>query len=91
MMTPIVHDLLRVYTTTLGALLDADRDDAFLREYLGREFLGAHADLYGHLWEFAGGRIDAGRLTVVADSEGAVSVRIRGHRRVARRFVPSVN
>ncbi len=91
MLTPIVHDLLVSYATTRGALLRADRADPFLHEFLRREYLDAHGDLYDHLWKFTGGRIEAGRVVITADSEGSVSLRTRGPASPARKASPCPN
>lgn len=91
MLTPIVHDLLLAYAVTLGEILRPDRGDPLLLEFLRREHLDAHDDLFHHLWEFCGGRLEVGRIVVTADSEGEVTVRLGGAGTPARRAAPCVN
>jgi hypothetical protein len=91
MLTPIVHDLLAAYATTLGELLRSDPTDARLRALLRREHIDAHNDLYFHLWEYSGGRVELGRLVVAADSEGSVAVFLRSPGSKACRVMESVN
>lgn len=91
MLTPITHDLLVAYATTLGELLRPSHGDALLREFLRREHLDAQDDLYAHLWSSCGGRLEVGRLVVTADSEGLITIRTRGRIPEARFRTPSCN
>lgn|GEM_PF-5112563 len=91
MLTPIAHEMLVAYAVTLSELLLPGYRDALLREFLKREHLDAQDELYSHIWECFGGRLEVGRLIVSADSEGTVTFRLRGRTPASWLAAPGVN
>ncbi len=88
MLTAIAHNMLVAYAVTLSELSRPRSKDALLQEFLRREHLDAQDDLYSHLWEFFGGRLEVGSLIVSADNEGEVKFRLRG-RTASAWFAPA--
>ncbi|WP_422923050.1 hypothetical protein [Singulisphaera sp. PoT] len=78
MLTSIAYDMLVSYAVTLGELFQPDGGDDFLKSFREREYLDAHDDLFGHIWQNFGGRLEVGKLIVTADNEGQVTLRLRG-------------